>query len=328
MSKNSGSSGAQTVTQQPPQYVQTQAEQNMGTANYLASQPFPNYQGQLIAPENQIQAGGQNMATQAATSWAPYLNQGATTETTALGNNPVNPSATNASNPFNPGLALNGSTIGQYMSPFIQASLQPQIQAAQQTLAGEQLQNNAGATQANAFGDARQGVQGALDNYYGNQNLAGIEAQGLNTGYNTALSTAQGEQNLGLQEQGVQQQQQNLGLNEQNTQLQGGQNLVGLGGQAENYGITGANAVYNAGQQIQNQQQQQLDTAYQQYLNQVQWPYQQLNVQESAISNNPYSLTNNVQLPGTNPLAGGLGSFANLAGSLGSLTGNSSSPFG
>jgi len=324
---------AQTVTNQPPQYVQTQAEQNMGTANYLASQPFPQYQGQLVQPLTSLQNQGIQAATNAAGAYAPALTNAANLDTNAINANPINGGATNATDPFNQNLALSNENIGRYMSPYIQQSLQPQLQQAQLNLNNQQNQTNAQATSAGAFGDARQGVENALNNYYGGQTMAGIEAQGLNTGYNTALATAQGEQNLGLQEQGVQQQQQNLGLNEQNTLLQGGNQLANLAGQYQQMGLTGANALEDAGQLQQTNLQQQLNTAYQQYLNQTQYPFQMLGVQESSITNNPYSLTNNIQLPGTSPLLSGLGSFSSLAGGLGSLLGPgggnpSSNPFG
>lgn len=321
---------AQTVTNQPPQYVQNQAEQNMGVANYLSSQPFPQYQGQLIAPLNDVQNTGINFSEQAAGAYQPYIQAAGQTDAAALGANPTNAAATNATNPFNQGLALNGNTINQYMSPYIQASLQPQLQAAQQNLADQQKQTNAQATSANAFGDARQGVQNSLNNFFGNQTLAGIEGQGFNTGYGNALQTAQGEQNLGLQEQGVQQQQQGMGLQEQNFLGQMGGQLASLGAQNQQLGLTGANAVEDAGNIQQQNQQNQLNTAYEQFLNQTQYPYQMLGVQESAISNNPYSLTNNVNLPQAGTIGSGLGAFANIAGSLGGLFGGGSSgkPFG
>lgn len=295
MSKGSGSGGApanQTITNQPPQYVQNQAEKNMGVANYLASQPFPQYQGQLVAPLNDVQNAGINSAINAAGSYGPALQGAAGVDANAIAAGPA-------------------GQVGTYMSPYIQQSLMPQLQAAQQNLNQQQQQTNAQATQANAFGDARQGVQNSLNNFYGNQTMAGIEGQGFNTGYQNALNTA---------------------LGEQNTLLAGGNQLANLANQTQQMGLTGANALADAGQLQQTNQQQQLNTAYQQFLNQAQYPFQMLGVQESAISNNPYSLTNNVNLPGMNPLAGGLGAFANLAGSLGSLGGgggsSATSPFG
>ena len=319
----------------PPQYVQDQAQKNIGTANYIASQPYPNYQGQLIAGMNPEQTAAAQSANAASTSYQPELGAATNQTNAALGQNPINSGAVMQGNPLNQnsGLALNNQSIGQYMSPYIQQSLQPQLQAAQQNLASQQQQTNAQATQAGAFGDARQGVQNSLNQYYGNQNMAGIEAQGLNTGYNTALQTAQGQQQLGVQEQGVLQNQQNLGLNEQNLQLQGGAQQAALAAQQQAQATQGANTQADVGSLYQANQQQQLNTAYQQYLQQTQYPQQMLNLQESTLTNNPYQTQNQIQLPGANSLTSGLGSFAGLAGSLGTLMGGSggssaTSPFG
>jgi hypothetical protein len=102
-----------------------------------------------------------------------------------------------------------------------------------------------------------------------------------------------------------------------------------MANQVQQQGITGANAVYNAGTQQQTVQQQQLNAAYQQYLNQVNWPYQMLNVQESALSNSPYNIATAVTLPNGNSTAQGFGTLAGAAGLLGSLSGSgSNSPFG
>ena len=64
----------------------------------------------------------------------------------------------------------------------------------------------------------------------------------------------------------------------------------------------------------------------------MQWPYQQLNTRLSALSNSPYNMTSQVTLPNANMAAQNLGSFASLAGGLGSLFSGSGSssvaPFG
>jgi hypothetical protein len=95
--------------------------------------------------------------------------------------------------------------------------------------------------------------------------------------------------------------------------------------------LTGANATYNAGSQQQQLQQQQLNAAYQQYLNQVNWPYQQLNVQEGALSNSPYNIQTATTLPNANSTAQGFGTLMAAGGLLGGLAGGqtaSNAPFG
>lgn len=270
------------------------------------------------------------------------------------------------------------NAVGSYMNPFVQQALAPQISALNLQLAGQQNQINAGAAQAGAFGDARQGAAQGLQNYYGNQAFNQLIGTGYNNAYTQALSALgqaqntqlgaagqygniantgmglagqqQQEQQLGLQGaqqygtlagqqqqeqqiglQGAQQYAQNAGLSnqQQQTQLAAAAQAAAMGNQVQQQALTGANAVYNSGTQQQTNQQQQLNAAYQQYLNQVNWPYQMLNVQESALSNSPYNIATAVTLPSANSTAQGFGTLAGAAGLLGGLAGSgSNTPFG
>lgn len=281
-----------TSSQQIPQYEQDFSQGNLALAQSLASNPYPQYQGQLVAPLNDLQNQGIQQATAASTAYQPDLTAANTVAQNALSLDPSNP-----------------GQVSQFMSPYVQASLQPQLLAAQTQLGQEQNQIGAQATGDNAFGDARQGVQSSLANFYGNQNMAGIEATGYNTAFNNAQTALLGQQQAGLQ---------------------GASTLGNLGNEAQSAGITGANATYNAGTQQQTQQQTELNTAYQNFLNQTQWPQQQLNMMEGALANNPYSTVNNITVPQANGTSTGIGSFASLAGGLGSLLSGSGSkaPFG
>lgn len=274
----------------------------------------------------------------------------------------------------------NPNVIASYMNPYISQALAPQIQQLQSQLAQQQKGINDQATQAGAFGDARQGVAQSTANLNSNLALNQLIGSGYNNAYNTALGAAQQQQNFGLQgaqqlqglaglqgqeqglqlqggnqlaglaglqgqEQGLQMQgAQNLlagaGMynnlaqtagQEQQTQLAGGNQQAQLGALAQQLGLTGAGAVYNAGQQQQTQQQQTLNTAYQQYLNQQNWLPQMLNIRESAVSNSPYSIQTATTLPNANNAAQGFGTVAGLAGLLGGAASGgaaSGSPFG
>lgn len=351
---------SQTVTQvqQIPQYEQDFSQANQNLAASLASQPYPNYQGPLVAGFSPQQDQSFAATSQAAGAYQPGLNQATSVTQGALGqgesvlgqaagqtNQAVSgaqpyygAAAQGTTNAVNAS-ANNPNTINSYMSPYLQASLQPQIDALNTQLGLQQNQTNALSTQANAFGDARQGAQTALNNYYANQSLAGIVGTGYNTGYNNAVSAAQNQQQIGLSGAnqlaniGTQQGQlglsganqlANIGSSEGNLGLSGGQQLAGLAGQQQTLGLAGANALNATGTQQQTQLQNEYNTAYSQFQNQTQYPYQQLSVRESAISNSPYTMTNSTILPGANSLATGIGSFASLAGGLGSLLSGSS----
>ena len=86
------------------------------------------------------------------------------------------------------------------------------------------------------------------------------------------------------------------------------------------------------GQQQQTLGQQELNQAYQQFLNQANWPYQMLNIRESALSNSPYNMVNATTVPQANMAAQGFGATLSGIGSLGSLlsgnSGTNNAPFG
>ena len=327
-----GGGGTQTVqtVQQIPAFEQEYAQQNQDIARSLAAQPYPVYQAPLVAGLTPTQQAGQSMAINAANSYQPGLNaaQVATAgqfDPSSAGNQAINAGvgtigSVYAGNPANPGV------IQSYMNPFVQSALQPQVAALNEQLGQQQKQIDQQATSANAFGDARQGAQSALANFYGNQSMAGLLGAGYNQAYNNALQTAQQQQQLGLQGgQALAQ----IGLGQRGADLQSAQQLAGIAGQQQQLGLQGANAVYDVGQQQQQVEQQAYNVAYQQYLNQVQWPYSNLNTRISALSNSPYNMTSNVTLPAANQTASNLGAFAGLAGLLGGgMSGGSQPPFG
>lgn len=388
MSSGGGSGGGtNTVTQstQIPQFEQDFAQSNQQLAQSLGQQPYPTYQGALVQGFAPQQYQGMNLAQGAASAYQPDLstaegltyngvNNGAAWLDQAGnigpnyygGVNALQNAAAGSSN-VNTGMNIIGSALGGspanagviqgYMSPYVSQALAPQVTALQTQLGQQQNAINAQATQAGAFGDARQGAEQALQNFYGNQSLSGLVGQGYNTAYSNALQTALGEQqltgqlgtsygNLGLGEQQAQSQigstLGNLGLNESqlqsqigtsmgNLMLAGGQQMGNLGGLNQSLGITGANALFNTGQQQQQLGQQELNQAYQQYLNQVNWPFQMLNVQESALSNSPYNMVNATTLPQANMTAQGFGAGVGALGSLASLLGGgggNNAPFG
>jgi len=290
MSGGSSTPASQTVTQVQdiPAWAQTAGQQNYQLAESLASQPYPTYSGQLIAGFTPQQTQGMAMAGTAATAAQPDLSQAE--------------SYTNqAATPWS------ASAAQQYMSPYAQAVLAPQLQQANIQLGQQQMATNANATEAGAFGDARNGVANALNNYYGNQNIANIEATGMNTAYNTGLSAYQAQQGV-------------LG--------QAGSQMANIGGLQQSTGETGANALFGAGSQQQQLTQQQLTESYNNFMNQTLWPTQGLNEQISALANTPYTQTNYTSLPPANSTASNLGGFSSITGLLGSLLGSGSSSSG
>lgn len=280
-----GGSGSNTTTQvqQLPQWQQDYAQQNEQIAAGLASRPYPTYSGQLIAGFTPQQQQGMDMAGQAATAYQPYLNN-------------ANQMTQDASKGWD------ANTAQQYMNPYAMAAMAPQLQQLQQTQAQQRMNIGRGATQAGAFGDARQGVAEGMNDFYGNLAQNDLVSQGMNTAYNTGLGAFNADQSR---------------------MLQAGGQMAGLGNAAQQAGITGAGALFNSGQQQQQLQQQQLTTAYNDFMNQFNYPLQGLNMRMASLANSPYTQANYTSLAPPNGLGQALGGFSGLAGLLG-LGGGSS----
>lgn len=275
-----GGSNTTTQIQQLPQWQQDYAQQNEQIAGSIASQPFPTYQGQTIAGFTPQQQQGMDMAGQVATAQQPYIDS-------------ANQMTQKAATPWD------SQSAQQYMSPYAMAALAPQLQQLQIQQDQQAKQIGSQATQAGAFGDARQGVAEGLNNFYGNLAQNDLVAQGMNSAYTTG---------------------QNAFNADQSRLMAGGAQEAALGSEAQGLGISGAGALYNAGSQQQQQTQQQLTTAYNNFMNQVNYPTQQLNLRMSALANSPYTQANYVSLAPNSAVGQAIGGFSSLAGLLGGAT--------
>lgn len=159
----------------------------------------------------------------------------------------------------------------QFMSPYIQDVINQQQQGAIRQYAN-QLPSMAGvATQAGGLGGSRQAIVNAMNQQALQQNLQNIQATGLQNAYQAG------------------QQQYNQQL--QNQLAAAG--LLGNLGQQQFQQAAGINtALLGAGALQQQQQQTALNTSYQNFLNQMNYPYQQLNFMSGLIRGTPTSNQN------------------------------------
>jgi hypothetical protein len=216
--------GQQVAQFTPLQLQAFQNAQNMGTASQLD-------QGTTVA--NQASQMGLNANYQ----YNPYASQnvtGAQGQASQLGNAP-----TATASQFNQPLDVaaqqvgsqnfTGNNVSQYMNPYLQQSLDPQIALLQQQQGQQQAANQSQATQAGAFGGSREGVQDALQNQSNQLAMSNLIGQGYNTAYNNAeqqfntsnaanLQAQQANQSAGLQA-GLANQQTSYNTGLQNAQL-------------------------------------------------------------------------------------------------------------
>jgi len=212
-------------------------------------------------------------------------------------------------------MATNPYATQAFMSPYIQASLQPQLQELQRQYGITGAQEQGAATTAGAFGGSREALMAAENER--NKNTAMNQAIGQ--GYNTAFQSAQQAQQFGA----------NLGLQGQQAAQAGygqlgqlGGQMAGIGGQQfqTQQGIIAAQS--QAGQQQQTQQQNIINQAIQNYATAQQYPQQQLSFMNAMLRGLPtqQSTTNGYQAaPSTlNQITGlgiaGLGAYNAFGG--------------
>jgi hypothetical protein len=198
--------------------------------------------------------------------------------------------------------STNPYAVGAYMNPYIQNSLNPQLQLlAQQTGINSAAEQGA-ATSRGAFGGSREALMNSLNQQAGN--LAAQQAIGQ--GYNTAFTNAQNQMNqvasLGLQ--GAAQ-----GISGANTLAN-----IGTGQLAAQQGILGLQNQY--GTQQQQQQQNIINQAMQNYATAQQYPMSQL--QQLSSLAQPYitkdvTTTQQAAAPSTAATLAGVGT-AGIAG--------------
>jgi hypothetical protein len=253
-----------------PEYARPYVENMLGKTEALTDinqNPYQTYSGDRIAGFSpmQQQAFGDVKNMQA----APQIGQGSGLAAAAgmgslgtagqmgqVGQNYAN----QATNPY---------ATQAYMSPYIQNALQPQLQEMNRQYGMTGLQERKAAVGQGAFGGNRQALMQSENER--NKNMAMNAAIG--SGYQNAFQAAQQNQQFGA----------NLGLQGLQGQLQGlGQanqaaSTLGQLGQTQYGQQMGINqAQQNAGAIQQAQAQQGLDTAYQDFLKQKNYPYQQL----------------------------------------------------
>ena len=291
-----------TQTQDLPDWAKPYAQDVLSKGKAITDigqNPYQAYGGNRIADfsnlQNQSFQGAQNMNV------APQIGQGtAATVGAGLGG----ASVANQANPY--GFQ---NEVGGYMNPYLQMSLAPQIAEANRQYDIGATKQQSAATQAGAFGGSREAIMAAENERNRNTGINQIVGQG----YNTAFTNAQNQYNQNLQ-----------------NQLQGYGLLGTAGAQLGQLGQTqygqqmGINQLQNQyGAQQQAQTQRGLDTAYQDFLTQKNYPYQQLSYMANLVRGTPMGMNTQSQVyqapPTTAQTIGALGAGAiglsKLAGS-------------
>lgn len=287
-----GSGGSTTTTTELPDWAQPYATQLLQRGSDLSTQGIPTYGGQTVAGLSGTQQQGLDSVNNATGYAASVAN--------AAGGNQANVingvGKPNISNPYTGNISASGAansfadpSNNPYLANTVNASNQAITQAYNSSVAPQTLAQfrNAGAFGGSAQQQATQNNQYTLANALSN-NTANM----YNAAYNTAAGVA--SQNA-AQQNAVNMGNQAIGTNANNAYNQNVSNnyYTGLnaGTQAINtainasgqYGSQAAQQLTAGGVPQQNNQDQ-LNAAYQQWYNQVNQPYAQLSTLSKALS--------------------------------------------
>ena len=253
---NPGSTTAQTIAPWAQNYVGNY----LGQGEALAQLPYQPFQGPLTAGPSSIQQGlfsgignlslPSNYGQSFSNTGAPTAPNTSTPDQTSL----VSQSAAGQTNGFGqtPNVTGNNSIAGQYMNPYLQASLQPQLDALTYQSQQDQQKLFGNLTNQGAFGGSRQAVAQGV----GQGNLLAQQAGLIGSGYNTAYNNAQ---------------------NQFNTEQTQGQNL--------------ASTIGTIGAQQQALSQADLAAQQAQYQTEQAYPYQQLQFEQGLLNGLPVTST-------------------------------------
>jgi len=233
--------------------------------------PMPQYQGQLTAGTSGLQSD----------AWKGLSNLTLPSTMTTAGSNLLGIGQQAQGTSYNPaGSDFNSEYARQYMNPYLQASLNPQLDEARRQSLITQQGNAAKATSQGAFGGSRQALMDTETQRALGTNLANITGQGYNTAYTNAQAQFNADQARKIQEA---QYGADLGLKGLTAASTANQAAGNIGAQQAQYGLMNLQAVGTAGNTQQAQEQAALNAQYNQYLDQRNYPSTMLKNQADLI---------------------------------------------
>ena len=206
----------------------------LGKGEALSNEPYQGYGGPLTAGQSGLQ-------TQAFQGLA-----GLTVPTAQMGG-------------FNPTSFTSGSTAQDYMSPFMNAALEPQMAEAQRQAEIQRVQNAGRLGQAGAYGGSRQAIMESEGQRNLLRNMADIYGTGMQNAYTQGMGQFNTEQDRAQQAQN----------------------------QMNQYGLAALGAQQTAGGVQRDIEQQGIAADYAQFREERDDPYKKVQYQQSLLQNLP-----------------------------------------
>lgn len=267
-----GSSGGGTTKQYTynlPEYAKPYYERMMARGEAASNDPYMAYSGQRIAGFSPDQQGYFRGVNQLNAYGAPSLNQAM--DATQYGINQAYAGGNYNANQYSGG-KFGAQDAADYMNPFLANTLDVNKQRMERTYAEQQAQRAADYGRTSAFGGSRRFVQEQAAQDAMNSQMAGMQAQALNDAYAQAQQQYNADRAARQQAEGMSEQSQqfaaSLGLQGTELGLKAAQQLAGMSQQDQEMYIQRLNMMKDSGAMQQALTQQQLDTAYNDFVNQ------------------------------------------------------------
>jgi hypothetical protein len=273
-----------TTTANVPQFISDYTQGLISRANAIAAEPYQQYGGPRVAGFTADTQNAFNLTRQAANAY-----QGPLAEALGLTSKAVAPGMSGLER-AQPYLQQAGQTFGaqqaqQYMDPYVSNVIdRAKLEANRNYNENILPQLDAKFTSAGQYGSsamAREANRAARDLTEGLQSNANAALSGAYTQAGNLFNTDQARQ-LALGQTAGQ-----LAGQQQSALLEAGKQQAGLGQAAQQMGLAGASALDTIGQMQQQQNQKNLDVAYQDFQNQTNYPRSTIDWMSSVIRGMP-----------------------------------------
>ena len=265
-----------------PSYLSNAAQQNVASAAALTSQPFQPYTDPRVAARNETQNTASGLLKAAAGTTNPYTGQ---IEGAYKGLIDTPAATITAPSIIGPNTDVNTSSIQDYMNPYIEAALQPQLQAIARQGDADRKRLNAASTFSGAFGDARHGVEAANQSRDENILTNNTIGQGYSNAFNTAAGLRGTDITNAINTQNLTAQNKEAALTRAAT---GGTDLMNLDKYNTGRTVDLANALEAQGSKEQANNQAQLDAQYQDFLRRQGYGPDMIKLFTSVLAGTPH----------------------------------------
>jgi len=307
---------AKTTATALPTWYTNYAMDLMARQGGVMNTPYTTYAGPRVAPLTALERQAQTAGTAAAGAYQPLLSQATQATTQAVGG----PGALGAAQPYLTAAGRgSASVLPEFMNPYTEQVVNRIGELGARTLREQLLPELSDRfIGAGQYGSTRQAEMMGRALRDVSEGTTAAQAKALQEGYGTALTAAQEEQQRFGQLSSIAGQ---LGQSQLEGGLKGGAQLADLAGSAQELGLKGAGALSTPGATERGVQQQNLETAYADFLRQQGYPQEQINAALQTFKSISPAAPTAVQEYGYQPLGYQPESVSTVGAIGGGLTG-------